>query len=79
VNVCEHVIDRRTAVDAAAREREAGARRRERLEPEALENARGAGVPWIRDDEGLAAVERPEVGGLLCLRRAQRGCGTIRM
>ena len=56
----DDLVERRAAVEAAEREREAGARGRERLEPERGEHARGAGVPRVRDHERLARVQRLE-------------------
>src|SRR5215212_4914671 len=46
-----------TAVAAPEREREPGAGRRDRLEPEPFEHPGGAGVPRVRDHERLAGVQ----------------------
>ena len=56
-DVLGDLVERDPSVQAPEREREAGARRRERLEPECREHARRAGVPWIRDHERLSGVE----------------------
>ena len=69
------LVERRAPVRPRQREREAGARRRERLEAERLEHARRARVPRVRDHERLARVERPKRLGLLSRRRhAARPC-----
>src|SRR4051812_28243375 len=64
-----NVVERRPTVGTPDRVREARARRCERAEAESLEHARGAGVPWVRDDERLAPVKRAERLGPFELRR----------
>ena len=68
-HVRDHVVEGGAAVPAAQREREARARARERLEAERLENPGRAGVPRVRDDEGLALVQGAKVRRLPLLRR----------
>ena len=54
--VRDHLVERRLAVEPTQRERESGARRGERLEPERLHDASRAGVPRVRNEEGLARM-----------------------
>ena len=68
-DVREHLLAPDLVVQHAGGEREARARRRERLEAELREHARRADVPGIRDDECLRArVQRAEGFGFLGLR-----------
>ena len=71
-DVVEHVLERQhvDGVGAPARERVARAGRRERLEPERLQRADGAGVPRVRDRE--AAVARAARGNARRARAARR-------
>jgi hypothetical protein len=55
------------AVAAAEGKGEAGAGRRERLEPEAGEQARATGIPRVGDDEQRALVKGLETLGFLVL------------
>ena len=65
--VLHHLVERDVAVEAPEREREPGARGRQRLEAERRQHLRGAGVPRVRDDERLAFVQCAELLGLALL------------
>ena len=67
-HVGDDLVERGVAVRAPEREREPGARRRERLEPERREDLGGPRVPRVGDDERVALVQRTEPLGLLVLR-----------
>jgi hypothetical protein len=69
-DVLGDLVERRAAIPATEREGEARARRGEGLEPERLEDAPGADVPRVGDDERVALVEgaeRDALVGLACL------------
>src|SRR6188474_713723 len=58
----EHGLWRHRAVGQTERERHPRARRRQRLEPERGEDARGANIPGIGDDEcAITFVQRPKL------------------
>src|ERR671919_633290 len=63
------LVEARTSVATAEREREPRARGGERGEPETLEHARRTRVPRVRDHERLALVEGSQRGRLLSLGR----------
>ena len=75
-HVLDDLVERDAAVPPPERERETGARGRQRLEPERLEHLRRPGVPGVGDDERLTLVEGPERGGLLLLGR-RHGCAMV--
>ena len=66
-DVLRHLVERHRSVDEPEREGEARTRRRERGEPERLEDAGRADVPRVRDHERIARVHRSEGGSLLLL------------
>jgi hypothetical protein len=69
-DVGSDLVEVDAAVGAPERERETGARTRQRPEPERREHLRRAGVPRVGDDERLALVKRAEVRRLLLLSRS---------
>ena len=58
--VGERLRERHMVVALAERPREPGAGRRERRKSELLEQARAAGIPWIRDHEAAGSMQLPE-------------------
>src|SRR5262249_12440698 len=64
------VVERALSVAPAEAEREAAAGGREGPEAEARQDLGAAGVPGVRDDEGLALVEGAEGFGPLLLAQA---------
>src|SRR4029077_15128462 len=66
-DVVGDLVEGCAAVDAAEGEREAGARRGQGGEAECLEHACRPRVPWVRDQERLARVQRDEGGSLIRL------------
>jgi len=59
-DVRQHQVASDRAIGQTTREREPGRRRRDRLEPEALQIFRAADVPGIRQREAAALVELPK-------------------